>query len=62
MYHSFGEDESSFGYASHTEAKERRDLLSKLFSAKAVEEAEHIIRTKVGYHASVCRLTLATES
>ena len=49
LYHSFGEDESSFGYVSHKEAKERREILSKLFSPKAVEEAENIIQTKVGY-------------
>lgn len=47
IYHSFGEDESSFGYLSYREAKERRDVLSKLFSAKAVEEAQHILRMKV---------------
>ncbi|KAK5057830.1 hypothetical protein LTR84_011831 [Exophiala bonariae] len=47
LYHSFGEDESSFGYVSHLEAKERRDVLSKIFSPKAVEEAEHLILMKV---------------
>lgn len=47
LYHSFGEDESSFGYVSHKEAKERRDILSRLFSPKAVEEAESIIKDKV---------------
>ncbi|KEF63876.1 uncharacterized protein A1O9_01854 [Exophiala aquamarina CBS 119918] len=47
LYHSFGEDESSFGYISHVEAKERRDVLSRIFSVKAVEEAEPLIRLKV---------------
>lgn len=50
MYHSFGEDESSFGYVSHLEAKERRDVLSRIFSPKAVEEAEHLILMKVSPH------------
>jgi hypothetical protein len=61
LYHSFGEDESSFGYVSHKEAKERRDVLSRLFSPKAVEEAENIIQTKVGCRPISCCHTGATE-
>ena len=54
LYQSFGEDESSFGYRSYMEAKERRDVLSKLFSAKAVEHVEPIVRDRVSLLRHAC--------
>ncbi|KAI9865057.1 MAG: hypothetical protein M1830_006062, partial [Pleopsidium flavum] len=47
LYHSFGEDESSFGFLTHREAKERKDVLTRLFSPKAIEEAQGIVQEKV---------------
>ncbi|KAL4734950.1 cytochrome P450 [Aspergillus similis] len=43
LYHSFGEDRSSFGYLRYAEAKERKDILSRRFSRKAVQEAQKIV-------------------
>ncbi|KAL4912990.1 cytochrome P450 [Aspergillus aurantiobrunneus] len=43
LYHSFGEDRSSFGYLTYREAKERKDVLSRRFSRKAVQEAQKIV-------------------
>ncbi|KAL2836751.1 cytochrome P450 [Aspergillus pseudodeflectus] len=43
LYHSMGEDRSSFGYLTYPEAKERKDILSRRFSKKAVRESEKII-------------------
>ncbi|KAL4900134.1 hypothetical protein BDW74DRAFT_183087 [Aspergillus multicolor] len=44
LYHSFGEDRSSFGYLTYAEAKERKDILSRRFSRKAVQEAQTIVQ------------------
>ena len=49
FYHSFGEDESSFGFLTHQEAKERKDVLTRMFSAKAIEDAQGIVRDKVRF-------------
>lgn len=47
LYQSFGEDESSFGFLSHNEAKERRDAMARLFSVQSVEgSAQDIVREK----------------
>ncbi|CBF78322.1 protein CYP677A1 [Aspergillus nidulans FGSC A4] len=43
LYHSFGEDRSSFGYLRYAEAKERKDILSRRFSRKAVQDAQKIV-------------------
>ena len=42
-----GEDASSFGFLGYKEAKERRDVLARIFSPKAVEESQGIVRDKV---------------
>lgn len=47
LYHSFGEDRSSFGFLTYAEAKERKDALNKFFSAKAVLEAQDLVQGKV---------------
>ncbi|PGH08839.1 hypothetical protein AJ79_05843 [Helicocarpus griseus UAMH5409] len=47
LYHSFGEDRSSFGFLTYKEAKERRDLLARRFSKKAVHEVQDIVQEKV---------------
>lgn len=47
MYHSFGEDRSSFGFLTYKEAKERRDVLARRFSKKAVHEVQHLVQEKV---------------
>jgi hypothetical protein len=38
-----GEDRSSFGYLTYREAKERKDILSRRFSKKAVVEGERVV-------------------
>jgi hypothetical protein len=48
LYHSFGEDRSSFGYLKWSEAKDRKDILSRTFSRKAIREAEGLVVEKVG--------------
>jgi hypothetical protein len=47
LYHSFGEDRSSFGFLTYNEAKERKDVLSRLFSKKAVADAQGLVLEKV---------------
>lgn len=47
LYHSFGEDRSSFGFLYYHEAKARKDVLNKTFSARAVLEAEGLVQEKV---------------
>lgn len=47
MYHSFGEGRSSFGFLTYKEAKERRDLLARQFSKKAIHEVQDIVQEKV---------------
>lgn len=47
LYHSFGEDRSSFGFLTYREAKERKDVLSRRFSKKAVQDSQGIILEKV---------------
>jgi len=47
LYRSFGEDESSFGFLTHVEAKERRDAMSRLFSTQSIEgPTQQIVRDK----------------
>lgn len=58
LYHSFGEDRSSFGYLTYGEAKERKDVLNKMFSAKAVLEAKGLVLQKVCFHISSSEPTL----
>ncbi|KAI9663511.1 MAG: hypothetical protein M1831_002520 [Alyxoria varia] len=47
LYHSFGEDRSSFGFLTYEEAKPRKDVLNKMFSAKAISEAIGLVEEKV---------------
>lgn len=47
LYHSFGEDRSSFGFLTYNEAKERKDVLSRLFSKKAVADVQGLVLEKV---------------
>jgi cytochrome P450 len=47
LYHSFGEDRSSFGFLNFKEARERRDVVSRMFSPKAVERASGLVLDKV---------------
>ncbi|KAL5050939.1 hypothetical protein BDW71DRAFT_215080 [Aspergillus fruticulosus] len=58
LYHSFGEDRSSFGYLRYAEAKERKDILSRRFSRKAVQEAQKIVESII---LDLCK-TLAQNS
>ncbi|KAL1963324.1 hypothetical protein VTN77DRAFT_8445 [Rasamsonia byssochlamydoides] len=47
LYHSFGEDRSSFGFLTYKEAKERKDVLTKMFSKKAIADVQDLIVEKV---------------
>ncbi|KAL6246705.1 hypothetical protein RBB50_006012 [Rhinocladiella similis] len=47
LYHSFGEDRSSFGFLEYKDAKPRKDILARVFSKKAITEAEGLVREKV---------------
>lgn len=43
LYKSFNEDRSSFGFLTYAEAKNRKDVLSRSFSAAAIESAEELL-------------------
>ncbi|KNG46269.1 cytochrome p450 monooxygenase, partial [Stemphylium lycopersici] len=47
LYKSFGEDESSFGFLTYAEAKERKHVLNPSFSQAAVRSAEGLCTDKV---------------
>lgn len=47
LYHSFGEDRSSFGFLTYREAKARKDVLNKSFSPAAIAKCEPIVLAKV---------------
>jgi cytochrome P450 len=47
LYHSFGEDRSSFGYLTYKEAKARKDILNRSFSPAAVQQCEPMLTDKV---------------
>jgi hypothetical protein len=48
-----GEDRSSFGYLTYREAKERKDILSRRFSKKAVVKGERIVEGIVSLPYSI---------
>jgi cytochrome P450 len=48
-YGTFHEDETSFCFIDPEEAKARRDIMSPLFSRKAVSKLQGVIRRKVCY-------------
>lgn len=56
LYHSFGEDRSSFGYLAYKDAKDRKEILSKCFSRRAIRDAENLVQSNVGttscYHGA----------
>lgn len=43
LYQSFGEDRSSFGFLTYREAKIRKDVLSPLFSKRAISELQGVV-------------------
>ncbi|KAL1612220.1 hypothetical protein SLS60_000444 [Paraconiothyrium brasiliense] len=43
LYKSFNEDRSSFGFLTYAEAKNRKDVLGRSFSQKAIEGAESLV-------------------
>jgi hypothetical protein len=47
LYHSFGEDRSSFGFLTYKEAKPRKDILNRSFSVTAVQQCEPMLTDKV---------------
>jgi len=49
LYHSFGEDRSSFGFLEYKDAKERKDVLSPMFSKKAIQEAQGLVQEKASH-------------
>jgi hypothetical protein len=53
LYHSFGEDRSSFGFLTYNEAKERKDVLSRLFSKKAIADVQGLVLEKVYFFPSI---------
>ena len=53
LYHSFGEDRSSFGYLAYKDAKDRKDLLLRAFSRRAIKDAEELLREHVCFATSL---------
>lgn len=54
LYHSFGEDCSFFGFLTYNEAKERKDVLDRLFSKNAVTGIQCLMLEKVYFPAVSC--------
>ncbi|KAL1989438.1 hypothetical protein VTN49DRAFT_7249 [Thermomyces lanuginosus] len=52
LYHSSGEDRSSFGFLTYREAKERKDVLARLFSKQAIADVQGLVTEKV---VDLCR-------
>lgn len=53
LYHSMGEDRSSFGFLTYKESKERKDVMNKMFSQKALAQAHGLIVQKVGFSTTM---------
>jgi hypothetical protein len=49
LYQSFGEDHSTFGHLKYADAKKRKDLLSPMFSRKAISDLQELIQGNVCY-------------
>ena len=49
FYASFGQDESSFGFRDPHKAKIRKDIMSPLFSRRAILKLESVVQDKVHY-------------
>ncbi|KAH9828202.1 benzoate 4-monooxygenase Cytochrome-P450 like protein [Teratosphaeria destructans] len=47
VYHSFGEDRSSFGFLTYREAKARKDVLAPLFSKRAISELQGLVQKNI---------------
>ena len=47
LYHSFGEDRSSFGFLTYAESKQRKDIMAPLFSRRAIFELQDLVQSKV---------------
>ncbi|USW53498.1 Putative cytochrome P450 [Septoria linicola] len=47
LYHSFGEDRSSFGFLTYREAKQRKDVLAPLFSKRAIADLQGLVKEKI---------------
>ncbi|KIW01726.1 uncharacterized protein PV09_06903 [Verruconis gallopava] len=47
VYHSMGEDRSSFGFLTYQESKERKDVMKKMFSPTALSQAHGLIVQKL---------------
>jgi hypothetical protein len=58
LYHSFGEDRSSFGFLDYKDAKPRKDILQPIFSRKAVMDVEGLIQEKVSMDGCLRQLNL----
>lgn len=44
LYHSFGQEKSSFGFLAYREAKQRKDVLAPLFSKRAICELQGLVK------------------
>ncbi|OBT92925.1 hypothetical protein VE01_08929 [Pseudogymnoascus verrucosus] len=47
LYHSFGEDRSSFGFLTYAESKQRKDIMAPLFSRRAICELQGLVQGNV---------------
>jgi hypothetical protein len=59
LYHSMGEDRSSFGFLTYKESKERKDVMSKMFSPKALAQAHGLIMQKVSLNTNMAPKRIA---
>ncbi|RDL31138.1 Uncharacterized protein BP5553_09927 [Venustampulla echinocandica] len=47
LYHSFGEDRSSFGFLTYAESKQRKDVMAPLFSRRAIYELQGLVQSHI---------------
>jgi hypothetical protein len=60
LYEAFGEDHSSFGLRTYSEAKQRKDVLQPMFSRRAILGMQSLVRRNVRWIMSVSRRKLLT--
>ncbi|KAI9783670.1 MAG: hypothetical protein M1839_003518 [Geoglossum umbratile] len=48
LYHSFGEDQSSFGFLTYAESARRKAILNPLFSRRRIINMQSLIQDKIG--------------
>ncbi|KAF4626931.1 hypothetical protein G7Y89_g11222 [Cudoniella acicularis] len=59
LYQSFGEDRSSFGFLTYAESKQRKDIMTPLFSRRAIFELQSLVQSNLD---RLCEVLTANNS